>query len=97
MNQAENHTGSRSPARLLVWTAVAVLLLIAAIAGTREMLLMDRERVAYQRLSIPSDELIETRTRESQTLNSYAVLDEENGIYRIPIKRAMELMAEDKR
>jgi hypothetical protein len=38
---------------------------------------------------------MELRERETEELNSYELLDEEKGIYRIPIKRAMELIVEE--
>ncbi len=75
---------------------VGLLLLVIGISivSYNESQLIDRERLYYKQvLSTPPLELIETRTRESNTLNSYAVLDKDAKIYRIPITRAMEIKA----
>lgn len=42
-----------------------------------------------------SKELRELRARESEVLGSYKLLDEQKGIYRIPIDSAIELMLEE--
>lgn len=39
--------------------------------------------------------LRELWAREAEELNSYKLLDEEKGIYQIPVNRAMELMADE--
>jgi type II secretory pathway pseudopilin PulG len=37
--------------------------------------------------------LQETRTQQERTLSQYGVIDEEEGVYRIPIDRAMDVVA----
>jgi hypothetical protein len=39
-------------------------------------------------------EIKDFRTQEEQTLNSYGWVDQQNGVVRIPIERAMQLLAE---
>ena len=39
-------------------------------------------------------EINDSRLREEQTLNSYGWVDQQNGVVRIPIERAIELIAE---
>jgi hypothetical protein len=39
----------------------------------------------------PREDLAELRAREEQTLTTYGVVDQNAGVYRIPIDRAMEL------
>jgi hypothetical protein len=46
-------------------------------------------------LSPQSVELRELRTREAEELGSYKLLEAEAGRYRIPIERALQLMAEE--
>ena len=46
-------------------------------------------------LSPQSVELRELRTREAEELGSYKLLDADSGRYRIPIERALQLVAED--
>jgi hypothetical protein len=42
----------------------------------------------------PASDLLEMRTAEDQVLTHYAWLDQQNGIVRLPIDRAMELIAQ---
>ncbi len=42
-----------------------------------------------------SMEIRELRAREMEVLNSYKLLDEANGVYQIPIERALELVADE--
>jgi len=44
--------------------------------------------------SLQEQKLIELKAKATQTLNSYAVVSKPDGIYRIPIERAMELTVE---
>jgi len=37
----------------------------------------------------------EQRAREIELLSSYDVINAEDGVYRIPVRRAMELMADE--
>jgi hypothetical protein len=55
-----------------------------------------REETVYQEILKPeSTTLRELRAKEDELLNSYSVIDSSEGVYRIPIKRAMELVAEE--
>ncbi len=42
----------------------------------------------------PHEELIEVRSWEEKTLHSYGWIDKESGVFRIPIDRAMEIIAQ---
>jgi hypothetical protein len=54
-----------------------------------------RERVAQPRLQVRGfDELREMRKAEETILDSYGWVDREKGIVRIPVDRAMEILAE---
>ena len=44
------------------------------------------------KLSKRSKKLIELRESEKETLSSYKIIDEENGVYQIPIERSKELL-----
>jgi len=54
-----------------------------------------RNMVEEMVLKPQSVALRELRAREVEELNSYKILDPEKGIYRIPIDRAIELMADE--
>ena len=49
------------------------------------------------KLSKRSKKLIELRKSESETLNSYKVIDKEKEIYHIPIDRSKELLLDDQK
>ncbi len=81
--------------RVIIPLGIVVILLAVSVAGYLEARYMDRFWVEYQHVEQPSMELIELRQQEYETLNSYAELDADEGLYRIPIQRAMELMVEE--
>jgi hypothetical protein len=75
-------------------TATLVLILVIVLLMNYFTLL--REKVVYDEVLRPeSVPLRELRVRETEELNSYAVIDAAKGVYRIPIERAMELMANE--
>jgi len=41
----------------------------------------------------PHEELLEVRSREERILHSYGWIDKDSGVFRIPIDRAMEIIA----
>ena len=49
------------------------------------------------KLSKRSKKLIELRKSESETLNSYKVIDQEKEIYHIPINQSKELLLDDQK
>lgn len=56
------------------------------------------ERLAGPRLQIsPARDLNELQAAEDEALNSYGWVDRDNGIVRIPIERAMEVLVERER
>jgi hypothetical protein len=53
-----------------------------------------REQQVYIRVLAPeSEELMELRAREDAQLHSYEYIDREKGLVRLPVERAMELLA----
>jgi len=75
-------------------TATIVLIVVIVLLINYFTLL--REKVVYQEVLRPeSVPLRELRARETEELNSYAVIDSTKGVYRIPIERAMELFANE--
>ncbi len=56
----------------------------------------DEEFLLYESIEKPKPEnLQQLNEREEEALTTYKVLDEEKGIYRIPIERAIDLLAEE--
>ena len=74
---------------LVVVIVVISVFLVDYFAGVKE------EFVYEAQLKPQSVELRELRAREAEELGSYAIIDSTVGTYRIPIDRAIELMADE--
>jgi hypothetical protein len=82
--------------KVIAYGVGAIIILVILVVLALDFFVATREEIIYEAVLKPeSAELRELRAREAEELNSYAVLDVEKGIYRIPIDRAMKLMAEE--
>jgi hypothetical protein len=74
----------------------SVLLLVFTLIVLDQIFNVSKEKVVedvvLNPVSIPIQEL---RSHEDEVLNSYKVIDAEEGIYQIPIQRAMEILADE--
>jgi len=74
----------------------SLLLLVLAIVVINQIFSLTRLSLYYETVLRPeSKALREQRSREEEMLNSYGVIDVKAGIYRIPIVRAMKLLADE--
>jgi len=81
---------------LLPFSALCFILFIVIVIGVAQYYEIFREDMVQERvLTPPSPELQALREREARELGSYATVDKEKGLVRIPIERAMELVAGD--
>ncbi|MBD3299204.1 MAG: hypothetical protein GF341_11150 [candidate division Zixibacteria bacterium] len=88
--------GDVNVGRMLVFTAIAIVFTLLVVVFMNEFFVFEKERVIQEMVLSPeSKELRELRAREDRELHSYAVIDTANGVYRIPIERAMQLMADE--
>ena len=72
------------------------LALVISLIAVSEYFLMVKEDYQYDIVYKPkSKDLLELLQREAEELTSYKLLDEKNGVYRIPIGKAMELVADE--
>lgn len=79
----------------LVAGGVVVSLVIIVIL-LNEFFMTSKEELIYQEVLAPeSVALRELRAHEEEILGSYGVIDKDKGIYRLPIERAMKLMADE--
>jgi len=86
-------TSSRN---ILIVALVSAVIVVLSIVLTNELFIATREELVEEMVLRPeSAALRDLRAKEAATLFSYDVLDPEKGIYRIPIDRAMKLMAEE--
>jgi hypothetical protein len=82
--------------RIFVYGVLGLVALTVVILFSLDYFTAVREEFVYEAVLKPeSVPLRELRASEEEELNSYAVLDIEKGLYRIPIERAMELIAEE--
>ncbi|UCG60357.1 MAG: hypothetical protein JSV52_08455 [Candidatus Zixiibacteriota bacterium] len=83
--------------RMVVLIAVGVIVVvIVALIVLNEYFLSVKEQYVYDLVLKPeSVTLRDLRAAEDEVLNSYKLLDSAGGVYRIPIERAMELVAEE--
>lgn len=74
----------------------AIVIIIIVIFIVADHFTATKEKLVFQMVNSPqSAELRELRARESEVLGSYDLLDANAGQYRIPIDRAMKLMADE--
>ncbi len=82
--------------KIIIWGVLAVILLIVFVVFIMDYYVATKERLIYEKvLTPPSAALRELRARETEILNSYKILDSTQGVYRIPIDRAMQILADD--
>lgn len=81
---------------IVAWGAGTVLVLVLVIVGIQFYFDRVKEQQVYQKQMEPvSADLLSLRAKEDAHLHSYAYLDRNKGVVRIPIDRAMELLAKE--
>jgi hypothetical protein len=82
--------------KVAIWAVVTTLLVIFSVIFVWDYFIGAREKIVERVVLAPeSTELRELRAREAEELGTYKLLDSAKGQYRIPIERAMELVAEE--
>lgn len=82
--------------RLLVMAVVSILCVVIIVVFVSEFFIFESENIIQTAALEPESlKLREIRAHSENVLNSYGVVDEEKGIYRIPIERAIHLSAEE--
>lgn len=73
-----------------------VIFLIVSFFILNSFFIQSKEDLVYERVLKPGNpKLAELQKKEHQILHSYGVVDSSRGIYRIPIDRAMNMIAEE--
>jgi hypothetical protein len=81
---------------LLPFVAVCFLLFLVIVFGVSQYYEIFRDQLVEERVLQPeSQELHAVRAMEQNYLNTYGVVDKDKGVVRIPIERAMQLVAAD--
>ncbi|MFQ5453732.1 MAG: hypothetical protein ACE5D6_06055 [Candidatus Zixiibacteriota bacterium] len=81
---------------IIIIGIVSVLLVVVTIIMLNEYFLAEKEKMVYDMVLKPeSITLREIRAYENEQLNSYELIDSAKGVYRIPVDRAMKLIADE--
>lgn len=77
---------------------LSVALIVFFVINLNDFFLSMHEKVVHEQVLSPlSDDLLKLRVEEEKILNSYALIDTVNMKYRIPLERAMELVAAEEK
>ena len=104
MTDINNHKGPEdgyeikdvNPLKVFGYFAAGTIIIVVLLVFLIDFFTATREEMIYEAVLKPeSVTLRELRAREEQELGSYGILDEEQRVYRIPINRAMEIMANE--
>jgi hypothetical protein len=90
----ETHDAYLKP--IIIVGLASVILLVLILILIDQYFIVTKEHLVDEMVLTPqSAALRELRSREDETLSSYKIVDVEKGIYRIPVSRAMELLADE--
>jgi hypothetical protein len=79
-----------------IFLVVTVLMLVVVIGGVQFYFNSIQEREFYEKVMAPvSDDLRDLRAREDGQLGSYGYVNKDAGVVRIPVSRAMQLLAKE--
>ncbi|MDH4155809.1 MAG: hypothetical protein OEW00_00840 [candidate division Zixibacteria bacterium] len=82
--------------KVVLWGVMSILVVVVVIIwGLDYFTAVKEEIVQTQVLSPQSVTLRELRAREAEEFGSYKLLDSAGSVYRIPIDRAMEIVADE--
>ncbi len=98
-DQIQAETGydkQEPPAALIAGLSLSTFLaLIAVILGVRAYFDYTKQQYEEKVGQAVAEDLKNLHGNEDEALNSYKVVDKNNGVVRIPIRRAMELIAKE--
>jgi len=82
--------------KVIIYGLFGIIFIVAVLIFTWDYFTSVKESLVEDMVLKPQAAAIrELRARETEELTGYKLLDETGGIYRIPIERAMELMADE--
>ena len=83
-------------AKVIIYGLFGIIFLVAVLIFTWDYFTSVKESLVEDMVLKPQAATIrELRARETEELTGYKLLDETKGVYRIPIERAMELIADE--
>ena len=85
-----------NPKKLAILVIISLVVVAIVVVLMNEFFIATKEALIEEMVLTPeSVALRELRARETEILNSYGIVDAGAGIYRMPIERAMKLLAEE--
>ena len=82
--------------KIALWGVIGVTLLVVILVFIVDFFGAAKEQLVYETQLRPESVAIrELRAHEVETLNSYKMTDSAKGIYRIPINRAIQILADE--
>jgi len=82
--------------KVLVYGIAGIIILIIAVIFVVDQFIAIKEEIVYEQVLRPeSAALRELKAREVEELGSYKLLNEKDSVYRIPIDRAKQLLADE--
>ncbi len=82
--------------KVFIYGLAGILILIVLLVIMNEIFIASTDSHIYQSVLVPeSPELREIRAQELKMLQGFRVIDEQQGVYQIPIERAMEIIADE--
>lgn len=82
--------------KVFAWAGAIAASIIVIVIILNSFFINQMEKQVYENVLKPeSVELRDLRAREIETLTSYKMLDEMNGVVQIPIERAMQVLADE--
>jgi uncharacterized membrane protein len=83
---------------VILAAAVIVVIIVASLVFVDQYVTSQNEQAVYEnRLKPDNPQLLELSAHEEVELNGYKRLDSTKGWYQIPIERAMELIAQERK
>lgn len=103
MSEHEQHQGAGgyekrdvSVKHIAFFTILTLVLIVASVFMLNEYFIVVQENVTYElSLEPESPELIELKAYEDSVMTTYGFSDSTKTSYRIPIEKAMEIMANE--
>ena len=82
--------------KVIGFSVLGIAILVILLILLNDYFLIEKNEMVYQtNLKPVSSELRDLRSWEKDVLSNFKLLNADQGIYQIPIERAMQLMAEE--
>ena len=77
------------------FAVICITAIVLGVLMVDSFFVYTKEQLVHNANKVEPKALLELRAQEKEKLSTFALLDGEKGIYRIPISRAMKLLSEE--